>query len=205
MARRSGLAAAPHAGFTLIEILVVLVIVGLISATLLYAFQRVLDARLRLSTFLDGSDTPNLVAGWFRDSVDGMMPDVKGGPDAFEGAVRTFTGLTVAPLNGMAGVPTRITWDIVYDDNTQRTYLRYRSASDQTLTIASWPEDRGGFHYCGPDLTCYDSWPPPKVKTDQVPALIRLDLVKGTEAWAILAAPTAAHNPIPPPLKLPTQ
>ncbi len=190
---------AAATGFTLVEILVVLIIVSLISGIVFFAFERVLDARQRLAEFLDGTDTPNLIAAWFRDDVDGIVPDAKGGADIFSGAPRRLTGLSVAPLNGMAGVPTRVTWEITFDPSSGRTYLRYQDADAQVLTIASWPEDRGNFRYCGTNLSCYETWPPPSGQASEVPSLIVLNTVKGTEDWTILAAPTAAHDPPPPP------
>lgn len=181
-------------GFTLVEVLVVLLIVALISGSMFSAFQRVLDVRLRLVQFLDGTDTPNLVAGWFRQTVDGLVPDVKDGADLFSGGARRFTGLSLAPLDGMGGVPTRITWRLDYDPDAGRTYLHYQAASDAGWTVASWPDNRGQIRYCGSDLTCFDAWPPPAKKVSQVPSLIRLDIVKGTEPWAILAAPQSDHD-----------
>lgn len=177
--------------------MVVLVIVALISGTLLFAFQSVLDIRLRLAQFLDGTDTPNLVAGWFRETVDGLVPDAKDGTDAFSGAPRRLTGLSLAPLNGLAGVPTQITWEVAFNSSTGRTDLRYQAANQPQMTIASWPDDRGGFQYCDPSLVCYDRWPPPSGTASEVPSLIRLDAIRGTEAWAILAAPRNGLDPLP--------
>jgi prepilin-type N-terminal cleavage/methylation domain-containing protein len=181
-------------GFTLVEIIVVLAIVALISGTLLAAFQRVLDVRLRLAAFLDGTDTPNLVASWFRESVDGLVPDVQGGADKFAGDARHFAGLTLAPLSGMSGVPTRVVWQLDFNADSGRTSLRYQAAADPGMTIASWPDNRGKLQYCTANLTCYDTWPPPKQRVSQVPTLIRLDIVKGTEPWAILAAPQSDRD-----------
>jgi general secretion pathway protein J len=189
-----------RAGFTIIEILIVLVIVALISSILLLAFQRVLDIRVRLAAFLEGTDVPTLIAGWFRDSVEGLLPDVKGGSDQFVGAARRFAGLSVAPIDGMPGVPTRITWELVFDADNGRTYLRYQSGEDAPLTVASWPGDLGGISYCRADLACSDRWPPSAGKAAQLPALIRLEAVKGTQFWPILAAPQADRNPL---LKIP--
>jgi len=199
-ARAAGARRGYPAGFTLIEVMVVLAIVALISGSLMMAFQRVLDVRLRIAAFLDGTDTPNLLAGWFRGSVDGLVADVQGGADQFAGTARQFTGLSVAPINGMAGVPTRIVWQLDYDANEQRTYLRYQAAKDPRLTIASWPDNRGALQYCAADLSCYPAWPPPGKTVPQVPSLIRLDIVRGTEPWAILAAPAGrlTTRPRPP-------
>src|SRR5436853_4476096 len=100
--------AKPESGFTLVELLVVLVIAALISGVLLSGFERVLDIRLRLAAFLDGVDAPTLVADWFRASVGGLLPDAKTGHDRFAGNLRRMTGLSLAPINAAAGVPTRI-------------------------------------------------------------------------------------------------
>ena len=182
-------------GFTLVEVIVVLVIVALISGTVLAAFERVLDVRLRLAAFLDGTDTPNLIAGWFRESVAGLIPDVPQGSGEFKGTARRFSGLTLAPLNGMSGVPTPVVWQLEFKDDTGRTYLTYQAAADPRMTIASWPDDRGDIQYCTADLNCYDTWPPPRRRVAQVPTLIRLDIVKGAAPWAILASPQNDREP----------
>jgi general secretion pathway protein J len=185
------------AGFTLIEVLVVLVLTALITGILLLAFERVLDIRVRLAAFLEGTDVPTLIAGWFRGSVDGLLPDAKDGADQFSGTARRFAGLSVAPIAGMAGVPTRISWELAFEPERGRTYLRYRSGDDQPMTVASWPGDLGSLRYCAPDLSCYDSWPPPLPAAAQLPSLIRLNAVRGTEFWPILAAPRADRDPLP--------
>jgi hypothetical protein len=177
--------------------LVVLVIVALITGILLFAFERVLDIRIRLAAFIEGTDVPTLIAGWFRNSVDGLVPDAKDGADQFAGTARGFSGLSLAPVDGMPGVPVRITWELDFDPAAGRTYLRYQAAGEAPLTVASWPGNLGGLSYCSADLACAASWPPQREKASELPALIRLDAVKGTEFWPILAAPQAARNPLP--------
>jgi len=181
----------------LVELLVVMVIAALISAVVLSAFERVLDIRLRLAAFLDGVEAPTLVADWFRGSVGGLVPDAAAGHDRFAGNARRLTGLSLAPLNATAGVPTKITWEVVFDENAGRSYLRYRNGEERKETIASWPGDYGGLHYCGSDLVCHDAWPLDDRLT-QLPALVRLDALKGSEAWAILAAPHGDRDTFPP-------
>jgi prepilin-type N-terminal cleavage/methylation domain-containing protein len=175
-------------GFTLVELLVVLVIVALISGVLLSAFERVLDIRVRLATFLDGVEAPVLVVDWFRSSVGGLLADSAEGRDRFSGNTRGMRGLSLAPLNAAAGVPMPIAWTVTFETATGRSYLRYSNGEQPAMTIASWPGEYGGLHYCGADLVCYDSWPLDK-DAAQLPALIRLDMIKGTELWPVLAAP----------------
>jgi prepilin-type N-terminal cleavage/methylation domain-containing protein len=185
---------ARQAGFTVVELLTVLVLIGLLSYVLLTGFERVLDIRLRLSAFLDGVEAPVLVADWFRGTVGGLVADAADGPDRFAGSARRMTGLSLAPLNATAGVPTRITWEIVFDEQTDRNSLRYRNNDDPAMLIASWPGGAGGLRYCSPDLVCRDTWPPDP-KAAQLPLLIELDAVKGSDLWPILAAPLADRNP----------
>ena len=183
-------------GFTLVELLVVLAITALISGVLLTALGRVLDIRLRIAEFLDGVEAPVLVADWFRSSVEGLVPDNPTGHDRFIGRSRKMTGLSLAPVNSPPGVPTPIAWEIVYEADAGRSYLRYRNGGDRAMTLASWPGDYGALRYCGADLVCHDSWPADRGGV-QLPALIRLDAVKGTEPWPILAAPESDRDPLP--------
>jgi len=192
-------------GFTLIEMLVVLIIVGMIGAILFSSYQRVLDIRIRLAAFLDGTDAPTLVAGWFRGSVEGLLPDQKGGADVFAGTPRRLVGLSAAPIDGTPGVPTRIAWELVFDAASARTALTYRDGNAAPLTVASWPGDRGALRYCGPGLTCSDGWPPPNgtgnatgnETPSQLPTLIVLEAVRGIDDWPVAAAPQGARDPLP--------
>jgi prepilin-type N-terminal cleavage/methylation domain-containing protein len=185
----------PTRGFTLVELLVVLVVIGLISTVLLTGFERVLDIRLRLAGFLDGVEAPVLVADWFRASVGGLVADPVAGPGRFAGTARRLSGLSLAPVAAAAGVPTRIAWSVVYNEESGRSELRYRNGAAAEMLIASWPGDSGGLSYCGADLVCRDTWPPDR-NAAQLPRLVRLDAVKGGDPWPILAAPRSDANPL---------
>lgn len=190
-------------GFTLVEVIVVLLIVALFSGVLLTGFDRLFEIRLRLATFLDGVEAPVLVSDWFRSTVEGLVPDADTGRDRFVGEARRFSGLSLTALNQSPGIPIRITWELVFDAEAGRSYLRYRNATQAPMTIASWPGDAGRLLYCGSDLSCRDAWatkpggPEREQQRAQLPTLIRLDAVKGTEPWTILAAPVASRTPIP--------
>ena len=193
-ARRPG---SGDRGFTLIETLVVLIIVAAVGAIVVNSYQRILDIRLRLAAFLDGTDAPTLIAGWFRNSVEGLVAEQPGQPGVFAGTPRRLSGLSVAAIDGPAGVPMRIVWELVYDPAAGRTALRYRRADREALTVASWPGDRGALRYCTERLVCSQSWPPAQGSASELPALIVLDAVRGTEEWPIAAAPQSDREPPP--------
>lgn len=184
-----------QAGFTVIELLTVLVLIGLVSLVLLTGFEHVLDIRLRLVTFLDEVEAPVLVADWFRGTIAGLVADIPNGADRFVGRPREMIGMSLAPLNGAAGVPTRITWDIVFDEQTGRSSLRYRNGAEAELTLASWPGDVGGLRYCDQEFHCGGTWPPDN-RAPQLPLLVELQMVRGSEPWPILAAPLSDRTPL---------
>ena len=93
-------------------------------------------------------------------------------------------------------MPTRITWEVAFDADAGRSYLRYRNGEEREMTIASWPGEYGGLRYCGSDFVCHDSWPLDP-KSPQLPALVRLDAVKGSEEWPLIAAPQGDRDPYP--------
>ena len=68
-------------GFTLVEILVVLVIVGLISSILLQALDQVYKLQGRFGVQLAQSQQGTMYTDWFRQVVQGLQtdyPDAKG-------------------------------------------------------------------------------------------------------------------------------
>jgi len=196
----SGIGRVPRraaGGFTLIEMLVVLVIVALISGILLASFERITDIRVRLAAFLDGTDAPTLIASWFRDSVSGLLPDRKDGHDVFSGDAKRLSGLTVAALDGTPGVPVSMSWALTFDPGSRRTSLVYTNAAGHDLTVASWPGDRGELQYCDRLMKCGDRWPLDNEPAAQLPALVVRDAIRGDESWPIAAAPQAARDPLP--------
>lgn len=183
-----------QAGFTVLELLTVLVLISLLSLVLMTGFERVLDIRSRLTTFVDETEAPVLVADWFRATISGLVADGPDGSDRFVGRPRQLVGLSLAPLNGTAGVPTRITWEIVFNDQTGRSSLRYRNRAEPDMIIASWPGDAGGLRYCDADLRCHDAWPADSRAT-QLPFLVELVVIKGSDPWPILSAPISDRGP----------
>jgi prepilin-type N-terminal cleavage/methylation domain-containing protein len=185
-------------GFTLVEVVVALVILVLIGGIVMSSFNAILSVRTRLGAYLEASEAPTLVAGWFRDSVGGLIAQPGKGDDRFTAQRRRLSGLSVAPIAGHAGVPTTVTWSLSFDEAAGRTYLHYAAGDDPPMAVASWPGDRGRFAYCDAELACGDTWPPPgAANASQLPIVVQLVAVRGRRPWPILAAPRAARDPAP--------
>ena len=113
-------------GFTLVEIMIVVVIIGLLAALAIPAFQRV-QARAKMSAFIndlrigrEGFETYALENGlWPPDGVTGLPPEI----DCYISATK-FNGTT--PLGGR--------WDW---DNAQFGYAAGLSVRSPTADVAT--------------------------------------------------------------------
>ena len=169
------LARAGHsAGFSILEVLVVLIIVGLVASSLFEAMTRLNDVRGRLSPFLAESERIGLMNSWFRSAINDIVPDQEYGKNIFKGAPRSFSGLTLAPLAGDPGAPSPFQWDLVYDSLHDRTVLRYTGYDKKPIEVRGWHGDKTAFAYLAPDLSWSETWPPGILKTKQLPMAIRL-------------------------------
>src|ERR1700751_3194264 len=62
-------------GFTLVEVLVSLVLLSMVAAIVFGSLRQVIEARTRLRPYLDQSEQTTMAAGWFRQTVQGLMAD----------------------------------------------------------------------------------------------------------------------------------
>ena len=92
------------AGFTLVEVLVVLMIVGFASVLLTQGLGQIFTARARLGPFIDQSEDAARIGTWFRQVVGGTLPDTLGGSNIFAGNTTTIQGLSDMPMGAAAGV-----------------------------------------------------------------------------------------------------
>jgi prepilin-type N-terminal cleavage/methylation domain-containing protein len=194
-------------GFTLIEVLVTLVLLGLVAATVFGSLRQVLEARVRLRPYLDQSQETALAAGWFRQTVHGLIADYPDAKDRFTATADQFSGLSASPLAGPAGTPAAFRWVLRYDADQDTTVLEYGEGSRTPMRIAAWPGRQGTFAYCGSDQKWRSDWPPaPSGETPvgtirQLPALVRLGGIPPDVFPTIIAA--TLTSPLPRPLPLP--
>jgi prepilin-type N-terminal cleavage/methylation domain-containing protein len=175
-------------GFTLVEMLVVLLITAIISLSLFEVFGRTLTVRTRLAPFIDKVERTNLMAGWFRNSVQGLLPDEPKGQNRFKGQAQSFQGLSGNGLDQEVGNPSPVFWSL--EQRADKTRLYYRGENQDQIIIDEWVGG-GNFFYGDQKGQWYQNWPPSQDQSlwPQLPKFVRLDRLRAEQAWTILAVP----------------
>lgn len=207
-----------QSGFTLIEILVVLVIVGMISSVVVTGLAQVFSLRERLGPLVDQSDRTALIGSWYRKHVKGIIPDVRDGKYVFKGGPRQFTGLSNMTIGADAGVPTPFNM-VIFESGGGKFALQIHNVeSNSDITLLTWRSDQdgsadAGFQYF--DGTEWSPvWPmPTKLAAarqplqpgnlfsidppPQIPKLIRADIIMDGQRMVLVAAPGGPDQPVP--------
>jgi len=182
-------------GFTLIEVLVVLIITGLISGILFQALERAYRLQERFGVEIFSAQQGQMAADWYRQTVQGLHPDHADGPHIFRGNEHEFSGLSSNPLSNEYGAPTPITWRIDRDRRSGDTQLIYREGQQETV-ISSWHGRDARFVYVDEQQTAHDSWPPAFGSPPQLPKQIRLVAHDAGDTLNIVATPMGPATPL---------
>ena len=187
-------------GFTLLEVLVVLVITALVSAVLMQGMGLVLGLRDNLGEKLLDLDQLSLERNRVTFPLEGIVHDFDDCEDLFKGVEGSVSGLTTKPLLSREGRPTRFAINLQYDAGSRLNTLVYQEGNDPVITLSSWEGGQARFRYIGVDGQWVESWPQEsapvqlgvisEIRPPQLPELILLD-TQSTEvpdfAVAILA------------------
>lgn len=187
-----------QAGFTLIEVLVVLIIVSMVGGILFQALERAYQLQERFGIELFNVQQGHMAADWYRQTVQGLHPDYRGGTSVFQGSDREFSGLTSNPLSNEYGALTQITWRIRNNRRNGTTELLYLEGKQET-TILSWRGNEARFVYLDEKQTLYDSWPPPMGLSTQLPKQIQLVAKDAGDPVNIVASTMGPAMPLPRP------
>lgn len=195
---RTGRMANPQPGFTLVEMLVVLLIVGMVSGLLFEGTAQVMGMQQRLERQLTRLRGEALRADWLRQVVQGLQPDYADGKRIFKGSPRGFSGLTTNPLTaGYAALqPFAIT--LTHDAPRNSMLLAYGNGS-QASALLTWPGGMGRLRYLDDRGKAHEDWPPPLGLWPQLPRGITLEGERDGAPWLIAAAPFGPSWPIPRP------
>lgn len=103
-------------GFTLIEVLVVLVILSMTSAILVSGLSTIWKSFERLSQ-KQINQASNIGISWLRQSVENAVM-FHPNDSVFFGDARTIKFVTAMPIDDASGKPIRITWMLIGDNET---------------------------------------------------------------------------------------
>lgn len=206
---------AAERGFSLVEVLVVLLIVGLVSTILIQGMAQVFAARERLAPYIDRGEDAARLSLWFRQVAGGAVPDFKGGAHVFRGDGQGLSGLTLAPLGGRVGAPTVFSLTIETGEDGTRALVE-RSENGPTIRLMTWRAgepgaDLAGFRYWD-GTTWVDKWPVgslgqrltaatgtlvANIDPPQLPRLVRFNGVLAGQPWVLVAHPKGPDAPLP--------
>ena len=185
-------------GFTLLEVIVVLMISSLITAILVQGLSLVLDTRFRVMNELTRIETLGIQNSVVTSPLRALIPDHQYGDHVFVGAERRLKGLTISPLQGTNGAPTVFSMTLDYDVTDDTTSLTYLEQGYEPVQIAHWQGDTGIFSYRGRVDGWLERWPPqltPFTRPEtilQVPRTIRLD--RGREQVSYIVRVMGPYN-----------
>ena len=183
-------------GFTLIEMLVVLIIVAMSSSVLYQALERAFRLQQRFGTELLREQEGQMAAGWYRQTVQGLYPDFPDGQSRFQGREEEFSGLSSNALGADYGVPTAVTWRLRSDSAKGTTELLYVEAGRET-PILTWRARGARFVYIDSAQAAYASWPPPFGVPEQLPSQIHLLGADSADAISLIATPMGPRKSLP--------
>lgn len=187
---------AGQRAFTLLEMLVVLILSGMITAILMQGLHQVFRLQTHFGKELFNTQHGEMYTEWFRGSVNGLMPDYEDGKNRFKGTAREFSGLTLSPLDTATEALVPFSWRLKFDSQSGDTQLQY-GQTDSVAAVLSWQGNSGRFIYFDSNSDPHDTWPPFLGKWPQLPKAIYLESQNAEEQRIIVAVPKGLENPLP--------
>ena len=186
-------------GFTLIEILVVLVITGFVVAILLQALHQMFRLQTLFGSEIFDTQRGAMYTEWFRQSINGLMPDHPDGKQKFAGETQRMSGLTLFPLNEETGTPVSFVWRLEFNGRTGQTGLYFDDGRQQEKPqpILVWQGNDARFIYIDSKNEPHESWPPFFGDWPQLPSAIYLQTGTPQQLRVIVAATLGPQTPFP--------
>jgi general secretion pathway protein J len=182
---------AANAGFTLLEVIVVLVITSLISVVLIQGLGLVLGVRTRVAANILDLDLIVLHRNLVLEPLRGTVPDYPNHPFKFSGSGQRVRALTVRALEERVGTPTGYTMTLDYDSGRGETVVMYEEDGHEPIELMSWKGNSGAFSYRDRGGDWLEKWPT-GAPASQTPWVIRLE--PGDQATPTLVASLAGTH-----------
>jgi general secretion pathway protein J len=179
-------------GFTLLEVLVVLVITSLISVVLIQGFALIVGARTSVQNKIVGLEQSVLRQNIFLEPLRGVLPDYLNRPNVFHGEAKVIRGLTVRSLQSRIGTPIGFSMTLNYDSQRGETALVYQESGFEPQILGQWEGAESVFRYRDRRGSWLDAWPP-SLDVPQTPWLIQLDMGAGFPSSLVVSV-NGAHQ-----------
>lgn len=202
---RAGHATGCMQGFTLVEVLVVLVITALVSALLLQALAQIYRLQGRFGEQLSQSQVGVMRADWYRQLVQGLKPDFTNGKQKFSGNAERLQGLSATLPGAAGGAPRWVElWVQRSESAAQGGSVRLR-VGDQESVLFDWSaRGRAELAYLDDDGQEYSQWPPlmqarlqlgpDPLPPAQLPAAVLLKLPTEAGLQVLVAVPRGVRE-----------
>ncbi len=173
-------------GFTLLEVLVVLVLLSMVTAALFEGLSFTMRVRNGIFSQIDQQRIGVLQSHWIRSVIAATIPLTEPREGEFLGKKDTITGASTNTLGGVPGAPGRYTLTLENKDNVLK--LNYTDQYGAKYTLGTWEGADGKFVYID-NFKRFDRWPPLALikEYQQLPEtiILRIDSVKQTKYWAV--------------------
>lgn len=183
-------------GFSLLEMLVVLILTSMITGILMQGLHLAFRLQTHFGKELFNTQQGEMYKQWFRQTVNGLMPEYADGKYKFKGSQREFSGMTLSPLDTAVEALVPFAWRLAFEPKTGETQLQYGSGDDAKAIVA-WRGYSGRFVYFDADGEPHDDWPPLLGKWPQLPRAIYLDNQSTNDPSIIVAVPMGPESPLP--------
>ncbi|WP_395338811.1 type II secretion system protein J [Ningiella sp. W23] len=164
-------------GFTLLEMMVVLVIVSLITVLMMQGFSFVVGLQDRIRNQLVKTQDTELREQWFRLVTRSFQRGRQSDNANFSADAFEMSGLVLQPLNRGTGLPTKVRWRI--EQEGDYSILYYDEAEDEPVVIFEWLNAEVEFRYLNSSGELQDEWPVEEEEQDIFAELPSPPLPKG--------------------------
>ncbi|MBL8645143.1 MAG: prepilin-type N-terminal cleavage/methylation domain-containing protein [Rhodospirillaceae bacterium] len=146
-------------GFTLLEVIVVLVIISLISLVMMQGMTLVLNMRNNLGAQIVDIDQEALRRSLVLQPIEGIVPDFAEGEYMFKGNEEAIAGLTLKPLLRRGGRPIPFSLRLTYDNQSKINTLIYQEDEDAPIELTTWEGEPARFQFLVGDTDWTAVWP----------------------------------------------
>lgn len=185
-----------YRGFTLMEVLVVLVLVALISGMLMQGFGYVLRLRLNVTQQLKNQRTEQLQEYWYRNLISGIIVNTIEEKPLFQGDASSLQAQSIATLHAAGGVPQLFSLTLAAQDGA--IILRYKISEHEEWILGRWNATDASFSYLDNEGAWVTAWPPKLgLALQQLPNAVQLHIQRQPKPFTWIVAIPGRKNPKP--------